>query len=150
NLVLSRSARRSAELFLGKNSARLRALRLLHRHLSDLCAAWRRTRFAARAHLSDQGDARKRSAGHTRGGQTYRPLSFLLGLHDHLSVRRELHAPRRSCPRAYRENLQTAVARSRAARPAGPCAARSRLVPYGGGGRTGCAAVRGRVSGAWV
>ena len=47
----------------GENPARLRALRLLHRHLPDLCAARRRTRFTARPHLPDQGNAGAGQAG---------------------------------------------------------------------------------------
>ena len=44
-----------------QDPARLRALRLLPGDLPDLCAARRRARFAARAHLPDQGDAGARS-----------------------------------------------------------------------------------------
>ena len=63
----------------------------------------------ARAHLPDQGHAGARPAGDRRGGQAYRPLPVLPGLHDHLSVGRALHAPRRSCPRAYRGDLPAAA-----------------------------------------
>ena len=42
------------------------ALRLLHRDLSDLCAARRRTRQPPRPHLFDQGDAGKRPAADGR------------------------------------------------------------------------------------
>ena len=59
-----RPARRSAGRGIGENPAHLRALRLLHRDLPDLCAARRRARFAARAHLPDQGHAGARPAGH--------------------------------------------------------------------------------------
>ena len=40
-----------------------------------------------------------------RRGQAYRPLPVVPCLHDHLSVRRALHASGRSRPRAHRENL---------------------------------------------
>ena len=102
NLLHARPARRSADRGIGEDPARLRALRLLHRDLSDLCAARRRARFPARAHLPDQGHAGARPAGDRRGGQAYRPLPVLPRLHDHLSVRRALHAPRRSRPRTSR------------------------------------------------
>ena len=86
----------------GKDPARLRALRLLHRDLPDLRARRRRARFAARAHLPDQGHAGARPAGDRRGRHAYRPLPVVPRLHDDLSVGRALHAPGRPCPRPYR------------------------------------------------
>ena len=58
-----RPARRSACRGIGKDPAQMRALRLLHGDLSDLCDARQRARFAARAHLPDQGHAGERPAG---------------------------------------------------------------------------------------
>ena len=52
-----RPTRRSAGRGKRENSARLRALRLLPGDLPDLCAARRRTRQPARAHLPHQGHA---------------------------------------------------------------------------------------------
>ena len=68
----------------GQDPARLRALRFLHRDLPDLCAARRRTRQPARAHLSDQGHAGERPPGDAGSGQAYRSLPVLPVLHDDL------------------------------------------------------------------
>ena len=87
NLLHPHAAARSAGRFLGENSSCLRALRFLHGHMPDLCPAWRRTRFPARSHLPDQGDARAGPAGHARGRQAHRSLPVMPCLHDHLSRR---------------------------------------------------------------
>ena len=63
DLLHPRAAGRSGHRRVGKDSARLRALRLLHRDLPDLRARRQRARFAARAHLPDQGHAGERPAG---------------------------------------------------------------------------------------
>ena len=42
------------------NRPQMRALRLLHRNLPDLCDARQRTRQSARTNIPDQGDAGKR------------------------------------------------------------------------------------------
>ncbi len=113
-----RATRRPGRQRLGKNPARLRALRLLHRDLSDLRAARRRTRQPARAHLPDQGHARGRSPGDAGSGQAYRPLPLLPLLHDDLPFGRELHAPRRSRAASHREDLSPPLVRpSGSARP---------------------------------
>ena len=98
----ARPACRSGHRGSQQDLARLRALRFLHRDLSDLCAARRRARFPARPHLSHQGHAGKGPAGDRRRGQACRSLPLLPGLHDHLSVRGALHASCRPCARAYR------------------------------------------------
>ena len=74
---LARAACRSADARIREDPAHLRALRLLHRDLPDLCAPRRRARFAARAHLSDQGHAGRRQAGDGGGRQACRPLPVL-------------------------------------------------------------------------
>ena len=102
------AARRSGHRRIGKNPARLRALRLLHRHLPDLRARRQRARFAARAHLPDQGHAGARPAGDRGRRRAHRPLPVVPCLHDDLSVGRALHASGRPCPRAYRKHLSTA------------------------------------------
>ena len=94
-------------------AAHLRALRLLHRDLPDLRAARRRTRQPARAHLPDQGHAGNRPARHRGGGAACRPLPVLPVLHDHLPLRRALHASGRSRPDLYRAHLPPALARAR-------------------------------------
>ena len=94
-----------------KDLARLRALRLLHRDLPDLCAARRRARQPEGPHLSHQGDAGERPPGDARGGQAYRPLPLVPVVHDDLPVGRQLHASRRSRPTPYREDVQAAVVR---------------------------------------
>ena len=104
---------------IGKDPARLRPLRLLHRDLPDLCAARRRTRQPARPHLSDQEHARRgRPGARRRDGHAYRPLSVVPRLHDDLPVGRQLHAPRRSRPAPYRGALPPAAGRAAAAPPA--------------------------------
>ena len=80
----------------------LRALRLLHRDLPDLRAARRRARQPARAHLPDEADAGERQAARGRHRQAHRPLPLLPLLHDHLPVRRALHASGRPRPRLHR------------------------------------------------
>jgi len=102
----------------------MRALRLLHRHLPDLCDAGQRTRQPARPHLPDQGHAGRRKGGRQGDRHPYRPLPVLPRLHDDLPVGRELHASGRPCPRPYRKDLQAAPAR-----PAGAGAARLRAAP---------------------
>ena len=109
-----------------EDPARLRALRLLHRHLPDLRAARRRARFAARAHLPHQGHAGARPAGDRRGGQAYRPLPVLPRLHDHLPLRGALHAPRRSRPRPYREDLPPAARSTAGCARCSPACCRTR------------------------
>ena len=98
-----------------EDPADLRALRLLHRDLSDLRAARRRARQPARPHLPDEGDAGERRAAGAGDRQAYRPLPVLPLLHDHLPVRRALHASGRSRPRLYRGALSAAVVRAAAA-----------------------------------
>ena len=71
----------------------------------------------------------QRPAGDRRGGQAYRPLPVLPLLHDHLPVRRALHAPGRSRPRAYRGDLPAAAARPLAARAAGRACCPTGAVP---------------------
>ncbi len=63
-----------------------------------------------------------------------RCLSCLV-LHDHLSVRRALHASGRPRPRPHREDLQAPDRRPRDPRPAGACSDRPGVVPAGGGRR---------------
>ena len=99
------ATRRSRHRGSRQDPARMRALRLLHRDVPDLCAARRRARLAARAHLPDQGHAGERRPATQEVVKPYRSLPVVPCLHDDLSVRRALHAPRRSRPRAYRENL---------------------------------------------
>ena len=65
-----------------------------------------------------------------RGGEAYRSLPLVPGLHDDLSVRCALHAPRRSCPRAYRGNLPAPVAGSADPRRAGGDSALSRAISW--------------------
>ena len=96
----------------------LRALRLLHGDLPDLSAARRRTRFAARAHLSHQGHAGEPASGDRARGQARRSLPVLPRLHDDLPVGRALHAPRRPCARLYRGDLPAPARRPHAARRA--------------------------------
>ena len=73
-----------------------------------------------------------------RDRHAYRPLPVLPVLHDDLPVGRELHAPRRPCPRPYREDLPAAAARPADPRAAGGRAALSRPLPR----RTGAGAAR--------
>ena len=63
-----RPACRSGHRGVGEDPALLRALRVLHGDLPDLCAARRRARQPARPHLPDQGHAGERQAGE-RGGR---------------------------------------------------------------------------------
>ena len=108
-----------------EDPARLRALRLLHGDLPDLCAARRRARLPARAHLSHQGHAGERQAGRRRDASPYRPLPLLPFLHDDLPVGRALHASGR--PRAARISRRPTGGRSSIAR----CARCSRrILPY--------------------
>ena len=79
--------------------------------MPDLCAARRRARQPARAHLPHQGHAGERPAGERGCRPACRPLPLLPRLHDHLSVRRRLHAPRRSCPRTDRGDLPASARR---------------------------------------
>src|SRR5690348_2622994 len=74
---LARTITRPAGRRIGEDFARLRALRVLHRDLPDLCGAGRRARFAAWPHLPDQGDAGAFARGDARSGQAYRPLPVL-------------------------------------------------------------------------
>ena len=64
----------------------------------------------ARTHLPDQGHAGARPRRDRGSGQAHRPLPLVPLLHDDLSVRRALHAPRRSRPHAYRRDVSAAVA----------------------------------------
>ena len=120
DLLHAGAACRSRHRGIGKDPARLRALRLLHRDLPDLCARRQRARFAARAHLPDQGHAGERPAGDRRSRHAYRSLPVLPRLHDDLPVGRALHAPGRPCPRPYRAHLSPAAGRSPAARGCWP------------------------------
>ena len=124
-----RAVARSGHRRLQSGAAHLRALRPLHRDLPDLPAAWRRTRQSARTHLPDQGHAGDRPAGHRGGGAPCRSLPLLPRLHDHLSVRRELHAPGGSRAQLHRADLSPAVARACIARRAGRGAAATGAVP---------------------
>ncbi len=103
--ILPRGARRPAHAGAGGDPALLRALRLLHRHLPDLCDARRRARQPARAHLSDQGPAGDRPQADGRRRLADRPLPLLPLLHDDLPVRRRLSPPDRRCARADRGDL---------------------------------------------
>ena len=115
NFTLRNSPIRRSRI--GKDPARLRALRLLHRHLSDLCAARRRTRFSPRGRIYLIKEMLEQDRPATaRRGQAYRPLPVVPVLHDHLPVGRQLHAPGRPRARAHREDLQA---------PARPAAHRS-------------------------
>ncbi len=96
----------------------MRALRLLHGDMPDLCDARQRARQSARAHLPDQGHAGKRPSGRHGDRHPCRSLPVVPGLHDDLPVRGQLHAPGRSRPRAYRKDLSPAVDRSPDATPA--------------------------------
>ena len=71
-----------------RHPADLRALRLLHRDLSDLPGARRRARQPARPHLPDQGHAGGRPPGRREDRQAHRPLPLLPRLHDDLPVGR--------------------------------------------------------------
>ena len=148
NLLHAGAACRSGHRGVGKDPARLRALRLLHRDLSDLCARRQRARFAARAHLPDQGHAGARPAGDGGGDQAHRPLPVVPRLHDDLPVRRPLHASRRSCPRPYRGNLPPPARRALAARDAGHADALSAALPAGAARRAARQAVRAARRGA--
>ena len=64
--ILAGPARRPRYRGVGKDPADLRALRVLHRDLPDLCAARRRTRQPARPHLPDQEHARRGREGRRR------------------------------------------------------------------------------------
>ena len=94
--VRPRSARRSAHPRTRRHSALMRALRLLHRDLPDLCHARRRARQPARPHLSHQGSAGDRAQD--RGGRRLadRPLPLLPLLRDDLPLGRRLSPARRS------------------------------------------------------
>jgi glycolate oxidase iron-sulfur subunit len=92
------------------DAAQVRALRLLHGDLPDLCAARRRARQPARAHLSDQGDARARARRRPPRSCARRPLPVLPRLHDDLPVRRSLPAPDRPCARARRAHVSAPLA----------------------------------------
>ena len=80
----------------GKDPALLRALRLLHRDLPDLCRRPRRARQPARPHLSDQGADGDRPRAGRRRRRAARSLPVLLLLHDDLPLRRRLPAADRS------------------------------------------------------
>ena len=127
----ARAACRSRHRRIGKNPARLRALRLLHRDLPDLCARRQRARFAARAHLPDQGHAGARPAGDGGRRRAHRPLPVVPCLHDDLSVGRALHASGRPCPRPYRKHLSPAAGRASVAHDAGQADALSAALPAG-------------------
>ena len=75
-----------------------------------MCCSATSSTFPARAHLPHQGDAGARPAGDRGGRQAHRPLPVVPLLHDHVPVRRALHAPRRSRPRPHRGNLPPAAA----------------------------------------
>ena len=60
----------------------------------------------ARPHLPDQGHARERAARDRGGRPPRRSLPVLPGLHEHLPVRRELHAPGRPRADLYRGDLR--------------------------------------------
>ena len=134
-----------------QDPAHLRPLRLLHRDLPDLCAARRRARQPARAHLPDQGHAGERPRRPTEEVVTHidRCLSCLAcmttcpsGVHymhlvDHArahieeTYRRPLHRPaaaRRCWPRCCRTRAGSALALAGAGRgqPLAPLLARAR------------------------
>ena len=124
--LLARPARRSRRAGIGEDLAQLRALRLLHRDLSDLRPARRRARQPARPHLPDQGHAGERQAGVAAGGHPHRPLPVLPVLHDDLPLGRALHAPGRPRPALHRGDVHAALARPSAAPHAGRWCCRSR------------------------
>ena len=109
--------------------AQMRALRLLHRHLPDLCAAGRRARQPARPHLPHQEHAGERRARHRGDGEAPRPLPLLPVLHDHLPLGRQLHAPDRRGARPCGGNLPAPAVRAPAAQRAGLHHAAARAVP---------------------
>ena len=129
--LLARPARRSRRAGIGEDLAQLRALRLLHRDLSDLRPARRRARQPARPHLPDQGHAGERQAGVAAGGHPHRPLPVLPVLHDDLPLGRALHAPGRPRPALHRGDLHAALARPSAAPHARRGAAAAAAVPAG-------------------
>jgi len=156
--------------------AHLRALRLLHRDLPDLCARWRRARQPARPHLPDQGHAGIRPAGEPRGGQAHRSLPVVPSLHDHLPVRgcttctwSIMPAPASRPPMCVRCATAGCAPPSPGSCPttdccAGPCgwrgwrgrspgssrpAASSRLPPCCGSPRLGCRHVPAPPGGGW-
>ena len=88
----------------------MRALRLLHRDLSDLCPARRRARQPPGADLSHQGHAGERPPGDGGRRQAHRPLPLLPVVYDDLPLGRPLHAPRRPRPASYRKDLSPAMA----------------------------------------
>ncbi len=112
-------------------AAHLRPLRHVHRDLPDLPAAGRRTRQPARPHLPDQGHAGDRPSRHRGSRPPRRSLPVLPVLHDHLPVRRELHAPGRSRPHLHRADLSPPAAGAPAALRARLAAAAPRPVPPG-------------------
>ena len=125
-----------------EDPARLRPLRLLHRDLPDLCAAWRRARQPARPHLPHQGHAGERAPGDRGGRQARRPLPLLPVLHDDLPVGRQLHASRRSRPRIISSGP---IAGRGWTAPSAACSARpapARTVPGGAQRRAPGKAVR--------
>ena len=142
---------RSGDGLVGDDPAHLRPLRILHRDLPDLPAPGRRARFAARAHLPDQGDARARQAGNAGDRQAYRPLPLVPCLHDDLPVGGALHAPRRSRAGLYRGDAPAALARPRHAHAACEGSALSGALPpcheRGEPGQALCGASRGSAAG---
>src|SRR5215204_6563830 len=62
NQLHPRTTSRSGDAIVRENPPHLRALRVLHRDLSDLPAARRRVGLAPRAHLPDEGHAGGRQA----------------------------------------------------------------------------------------
>ena len=76
-------------------------------------------------------------------GEAYRSLPLVPRLHDDLSVRRALHAPRRSCARLYRGDLYAALARPAAALDPRARASLSAALPHGARRRLAREAVDG-------
>ena len=80
-------------------------------------------------------------AGDRGSRSACRSLPVLPVLHDDVPVRRELHAPGRSCPRLYRAHLPPAPGRTAAARRARLDHSATGCIPPGAGRRAAGAAV---------
>ena len=106
---------RSAGRTRRRGGAPLRALRHLHRHLSDLCAAGRRARQPARPHRADAGDAGEGRRPDQRTGLSHRPLPLLPELQDGLSLQRQLPAPGGPGAQSISRNITSRPWRDRAA-----------------------------------
>ena len=108
---LDRSASRRGR----EESARLRPLRHLHGDVSDLCAARRRARRAARPHRDDAEHAGGGRRAIARDRAACRSLPVVPRLPHGLSVERRLCAAGRRGARAYPDALSPAARRQAAA-----------------------------------